>query len=50
MHRSTILRTEAIKGFRRGPHGSWSVELLDGSEVRIGRSYLSCMKLVSPPA
>lgn len=50
VHRSTILRTEAIKGFRRGRHGSWSVELLDGSEVRIGRSYLSCMKLVSPPA
>jgi two-component system, LytTR family, response regulator len=47
VHRSTILRIEAIKGFRRGRHGSWSVELLDGSEVRIGRSYLSCMKLVA---
>lgn len=48
VHRSTILRTAAIKGFRRGRHGAWSAELLDGSEVRIGRSYLSCMKLVAP--
>lgn len=48
VHRSTILRTEAIRGFRRGRHGAWAAELLDGSEVRIGRSYLSCMKLVVP--
>jgi two-component system, LytTR family, response regulator len=48
VHRSTILRTEAIKGFRRGRHGAWTVELQDGSEVRIGRSYLSCMKLLAP--
>lgn len=48
VHRSTILRMAAIKGFRRGRHGAWSAELLDGSEVRIGRSYLSCMKLVAP--
>lgn len=48
VHRSTILRTEAIKGFRRGRHGAWAVELQDGSEVRIGRSYLSCMKLLAP--
>lgn len=48
VHRSTILRTEAIRGFRRGRHGAWSAELLDGSEVRIGRSYLSCMKLLAP--
>lgn len=47
VHRSTILRMEAIKGFRRGRHGAWFAELLDGSEVRIGRSYLSCMKLVA---
>lgn len=47
VHRSTILRMEAIRGFRRGRHGAWFAELLDGSEVRIGRSYLSCMKLVA---
>lgn len=47
VHRSTILRVAAIKGFRRGRHGAWAVELQDGSEVRIGRSYLSCMKLVA---
>lgn len=48
VHRSTILRTDAIRGFRRGRHGAWFAELLDGSEARIGRSYLSCMKLVVP--
>lgn len=46
VHRSTIVRTTAIKEFRRGRHGSWTAKLTDGAEVRIGRSYISCLKLV----
>lgn len=46
VHRSTIVRTAAIKGFRRGRYGTWTADMTDGAEVRIGRRYVSCLKRI----
>lgn len=44
LHRSTILRRDRITGLRHDGLGVWSAELEGGSNVRIGRTYLSRAK------
>lgn len=47
VHRSTILRRDRIRGLRHDGLGSWSAELVDGSAVRIGRTYLAAVKAMA---
>lgn len=47
IHRSTILRKDAIAGLKHDGLGVWSVELADGSLLRIGRTYLSKVKAMA---
>ena len=47
IHRSTILRRDCIRGLRHEGLGVWSVELGDGDEARIGRTYLRKVKAMA---
>jgi len=47
IHRSTILRRDSIRGLRHEGLGVWSVELDDGEELRIGRTYLRKVKAMA---
>ncbi|MCB2085819.1 MAG: response regulator transcription factor [Sphingomonadaceae bacterium] len=47
IHRSTILRRDAIRGLRHDGLGVWSVELEGGDALRIGRTYLSKVKAMA---
>lgn len=47
VHRSTILRRATITGLRHDGLGVWSAELADGSNVRIGRTYLARAKAMA---
>lgn len=47
IHRSTILRREAIGGLRHDGLGVWSVEMKDGDSLRIGRTYLGKVKAMA---
>ncbi len=47
IHRSTILRREAIRGLRHEGLGVWSAELDDGETLRIGRTYLRKVKAMT---
>ena len=47
IHRSTILRREAIRGLRHEGLGVWSAELEDGEALRIGRTYLRKVKALA---
>ncbi len=47
IHRSCILRRDAIRGLRHEGLGVWSVELRDGEALRIGRTYLSKVKAMA---
>lgn len=47
LHRSTILRRDRITGLRHDGLGVWSAELMDGSAVRIGRTYLPRAKAMA---
>lgn len=44
IHRSCILRRNAITGLRHEGLGVWSAELGDGTALRIGRTYLLAVK------
>ncbi len=47
VHRSIILRRDRIIGLRHDGLGVWSVELSDGTSVRIGRTYLARVKAIA---
>ena len=47
VHRSTIVRRSWITGLRHDGLGTWSVDLLDGGVVRIGRTYLARVKAMA---
>ena len=47
VHRSTILRRDAITGLRHEGVGVWCAELADGETVRIGRTYLKKVKAMA---
>jgi two-component system response regulator AlgR len=44
VHRSVILRRDAITGLYRDDAGHWTARLRDGGEQRIGRSYIDNVK------
>ncbi|MGX7896182.1 LytR/AlgR family response regulator transcription factor [Tsuneonella sp. HG222] len=44
IHRSTILRREAIRGLKHEGLGVWAAELESGQTLRIGRTYLRRVK------
>jgi two-component system response regulator AlgR len=47
IHRSTILRRDAIRGLRHDGLGTWSAELSNGDAMRIGRTYLAKVKAMA---
>jgi len=47
LHRSTIVRRDFIAKLRHDGLGVWQAVLQDGSEVRIGRTYLAGAKLLT---
>ena len=47
IHRSTILRKDVIRGLRHEGLGVWCVELEDGDDLRIGRTYLRKVKAMA---
>lgn len=47
IHRSTILRRDVIRGLRHEGLGVWCVELENGEELRIGRTYLRKVKALA---
>ncbi|KPF92724.1 LytTR family transcriptional regulator [Novosphingobium sp. AAP83] len=47
LHRSTIVRKDRIAGLKHDGLGVWSVELVDGSVQRIGRTYLARVKAMA---
>jgi len=47
IHRSTILRRDAIAGLRHEGLGVWSAELEGGEVLRIGRTYLRKVKAMA---
>lgn len=47
IHRSTILRRDMIRGLRHEGLGVWCVELEDGEDLRIGRTYLRRVKAMA---
>ena len=47
IHRSTILRRDTIRGLRHDGLGVWSVELENGEDLRIGRTYLPGVKAMA---
>lgn len=47
IHRSTIVRRDQIERFGHNGLGVWTVTLLDGTEVRIGRSYLAAARAMT---
>lgn len=44
LHRSTIVRRDLIVRLAHDGQGSWTAELADGHEVRIGRTYLGSVR------
>ncbi|WP_404822957.1 LytR/AlgR family response regulator transcription factor [Novosphingobium huizhouense] len=47
LHRSTIVRRDRIAGLRHDGLGVWSAELVDGTMLRIGRTYLARAKAMA---
>ncbi len=47
IHRSTILRKDVIRGLRHEGLGVWCVELEEGEDLRIGRTYLRKVKAMA---
>lgn len=47
LHRSTIVRRDRIARLRHDGLGVWYADLVDGSAVRIGRTYLNAAKAIA---
>ncbi|PTD22020.1 LytR/AlgR family response regulator transcription factor [Sphingomonas fennica] len=47
LHRSTIVRRDHIAKLRHDGLGVWHADLADGTEVRIGRTYLQAAKAIT---
>jgi two-component system response regulator AlgR len=47
LHRSTIVRRDRITGFGHDRAGAWHAVLLDGEQVRIGRTYQAAAKAMA---
>lgn len=46
VHRSTILRRDQVAGFKHDGAGAWEVQLRDGKNARVGRTYLANARAV----
>lgn len=44
IHRSTLVRREAVSQILHGRYGSWTLRLADGTELRVGRTYASAVR------
>ncbi|MET0338757.1 MAG: LytTR family DNA-binding domain-containing protein [Caulobacter sp.] len=44
VRRSALIRTERIKAIRKHGYGDWRVILVDGREVRVGKTYLQAVR------
>lgn len=47
LHRSVIVRRDRITSLGHDRSGAWHAELVDGAQVRIGRTYLANAKLMT---
>jgi DNA-binding LytR/AlgR family response regulator len=47
LHRSVIVRRDRIKALGHDRGGAWYAELVDGEQVRIGRTYLANAKVMA---
>lgn len=47
IHRSTILRRDFIRGLKHEGLGVWCAELMEGEDMRIGRTYLKPVKAMA---
>ena len=47
LHRSTLVRRDRIAKLRHDGLGIWYADLADGSEIRIGRTYLTAVKAIA---
>ena len=47
LHRSTIVRRDRVSGLRHDGLGVWSAEIVDGTLIRIGRTYLARAKAMA---
>ncbi len=47
LHRSTIVRRDFIAKLHHDKLGTWYANLMDGSDIRIGRSYLAAAKALA---
>lgn len=47
LHRSTIVRRDRIARLKHDGLGAWRAELVDGSEVRIGRTYQAVARAIA---
>jgi two-component system response regulator AlgR len=47
LHRSVIVRRDRIKALGHDRGGAWYAELIDGEQVRIGRTFLANAKLMA---
>ncbi len=47
VHRSSILNRALISKLRHDGQGGWYAEMADGSEIRIGRTYLKTVKKIA---
>ncbi len=44
IHRSTLVRRDAVRELVQGRYGSWSLRLVEGTELRIGRTYAGLVR------
>ena len=47
LHRSVIVRKDRIARLGHDKAGAWHAELVDGDQVRIGRTYLAHVKAMA---
>lgn len=49
VRRSALVRTDRVTGIRKAGYGDFRVTLMDGSEIRVGRTYVARIrKLIAP--
>jgi two-component system response regulator AlgR len=49
LHRSTLVRRDAVAGFRHNGAGVWEAQLQGGRWLRVGRTYLTNARAMAAP-
>lgn len=44
IHRSSLVRRDAVSQILQDRHGSWSLRLMDGTDLKVGRTYAAGVK------